>query len=306
MRAARLTAFLRRLPRVQAVPEGSGLSRGLSLSQTALEARVACLGAAGVATAAAGAGYCTAAVCEALGKVDLTGDGIAETTAYDTVGDGKVDALDTSGDGEVDTVLVDLYRDTPLRYMGYSNEIGEAFRPIFPRFVVPSYALAILYVLADTADKGRKAHDLSVSASGVADTRRVLEQAADCLVWQLLASVFIPGAVIHQVVHVLGRGIKAVPTLPPLGKSGQSDCRCAIDNHQGHSRSIVRRPAHQGRCWPYVDLNVLGSFLQLEHGARRLLVWPPFRSSSIRSTIWSTTYWIILCERFIRPQRKSK
>jgi hypothetical protein len=175
----------------------------------------------GAAAAATAGGCCAAAACESkpgvLGKVDLTGDGVAETTAYDTVGDGKVDALDTSGDGQVDTVLVDLYRDTPLRYMGYSNEVGEAFRPIIPRLVVPSYALAIVYVLADTVDKGRQAHELSVATSGAADTRRVLEQAGDCLVWQLLASVFVPGAVIHQVVHFLGRGIKATPSMPPMG-----------------------------------------------------------------------------------------
>ena len=40
-----------------------------------------------------------------VGHLDLTGDGIAETTAYDTVGDGKADALDTSGDGRIDTKL---------------------------------------------------------------------------------------------------------------------------------------------------------------------------------------------------------
>eukprot|EP01043_Picozoa_sp_COSAG02_P064647 COSAG02_NODE_9514_length_2190_cov_18.311490_3_plen_309_part_01 len=176
----------------------------------------------------AAAGCCTVAACNekrtVLSNIDLTGDGVRETTAYDTVGDGKVDSLDTSGDGQVDTVLVDLYRDTPLRYMGYSNEVGEAFRPIVPRLVVPSYALAIVYVLADTADKARKAHDLSVAVSGAADTRQVLEQAGDCLVWQLLASVFVPGAVIHQVVHFLGRAIKSVPTLPPLSTRCQPEC----------------------------------------------------------------------------------
>lgn len=43
--------------------------------------------------AAAVAGCCTVAACESrtpARKIDLTGDGVAETTAYDTVGDGKV------------------------------------------------------------------------------------------------------------------------------------------------------------------------------------------------------------------------
>eukprot|EP01043_Picozoa_sp_COSAG02_P016009 COSAG02_NODE_696_length_18385_cov_48.260855_6_plen_58_part_00 len=42
---------------------------------------------------------------DVVGHLDLTGDGVAETTAYDTVGDGKADALDTSGDGRIDTKL---------------------------------------------------------------------------------------------------------------------------------------------------------------------------------------------------------
>ena len=42
----------------------------------------------------------------AVGSIDLTGDGKEETTAYDTVGDGKADALDTTGDGKIDKLLV--------------------------------------------------------------------------------------------------------------------------------------------------------------------------------------------------------
>ena len=32
---------------------------------------------------------------------------------------------------------VDIYRDTYVRYMGYANELGEAFRPNFPKMVLP-------------------------------------------------------------------------------------------------------------------------------------------------------------------------
>ena len=46
----------------------------------------------------------------AVGSVDLTGDGKAETTAFDTVGDGKADALDTTGDGKIDTLLVPVFK----------------------------------------------------------------------------------------------------------------------------------------------------------------------------------------------------
>lgn len=77
---------------------------------------------------------------------------------------------------------VDLYRDTPLRYcgrtntlqsandvlrafdsiklfLGYSNEVGESFRPLIPKvFVNLSYAVAISYVFAECVDKSVKTY----------------------------------------------------------------------------------------------------------------------------------------------------
>jgi fission process protein 1 len=51
---------------------------------------------------------------------------------------------------------VDIYRDTPVRLLGYANEIGEAFRAITStKFVWATYGLASMYVLADTQDKVR-------------------------------------------------------------------------------------------------------------------------------------------------------
>merc|ERR1712203_1106132 len=52
---------------------------------------------------------------------------------------------------------VDIYRDTPLRYLGYANEVGEAFRALMHvRWVRATYGVASAYVLADTYDKGVK------------------------------------------------------------------------------------------------------------------------------------------------------
>uniref|UniRef100_F6PHH2 Mitochondrial fission process protein 1 n=1 Tax=Callithrix jacchus TaxID=9483 RepID=F6PHH2_CALJA len=52
----------------------------------------------------------------------------------------------------------DLYRDTWVRYLGYANEVGEAFRSLVPAAVVwLSYGVASSYVLADAIDKGKKA-----------------------------------------------------------------------------------------------------------------------------------------------------
>mmetsp|Transcript_16514 Transcript_16514/g.33840 ORF Transcript_16514/g.33840 Transcript_16514/m.33840 type:complete len:152 (-) Transcript_16514:103-558(-) len=85
---------------------------------------------------------------------------------------------------------VDLWRDSPLRYLGYANELGESFRPIFPRAVLPSYVVAFGYVLGDATDKAQKA------------TTSPWIQAADALIWQSFASVIIPGFTINRLVHL--------------------------------------------------------------------------------------------------------
>lgn len=48
---------------------------------------------------------------------------------------------------------IDIWRDTPVRLLGYANEVGESFRHILPRMVGPSYALAFAYTFGDVADK---------------------------------------------------------------------------------------------------------------------------------------------------------
>lgn len=83
-----------------------------------------------------------------------------------------------------------MYRDTPVRYLGnlwsfffvifiqsiffcfqlncyltvpgYTNEVGEAFRSIVPKFIVHlSYVIASGYVLADTIHKGHKVYEVN-------------------------------------------------------------------------------------------------------------------------------------------------
>ena len=39
----------------------------------------------------------------------------------------------TEPDKETDK-KVDIYRDTPLRYMGYCNEVGESFKAFLPKW----------------------------------------------------------------------------------------------------------------------------------------------------------------------------
>ncbi|KAK6061303.1 hypothetical protein COOONC_01026 [Cooperia oncophora] len=54
---------------------------------------------------------------------------------------------------------IDLYRDTPIRYLGYANEIGEAFRSMLPvNAVRATYVVALGYACADALDKSNKAY----------------------------------------------------------------------------------------------------------------------------------------------------
>ncbi|KAF4674192.1 Mitochondrial fission process protein 1 [Perkinsus chesapeaki] len=84
---------------------------------------------------------------------------------------------------------IDVYRDTPVRLLGYSNELGESFKYLISRpAYIATYGAAIAYVLADTFDKTKRAKN---------DQWKV---AVDTLGWQLLASVAVPGLVINRVV----------------------------------------------------------------------------------------------------------
>jgi mitochondrial fission process protein 1 len=102
-------------------------------------------------------------------------------------------------------VHVDIFRDTPVRYMGYANEVGEAFRPIFPKFVLPSYGIAFLYVGADTVNKTKDAYTKGASHS------TAISSGLDCLVWQTLASVLIPGKVIQGVTAMSVKAMQGAP-----------------------------------------------------------------------------------------------
>lgn len=135
---------------------------------------------------------------------------------------------------------VDLYRDTLLRYAGYANECGEALSAFLPAGGVPfSYAIALTYVMADTVDKASKAYGWldectacevafkegapppegltpGVSCETCPDhsaemkVAYVAQDAVDALTWQLLASVFVPGSIIHLVVACVSRGLTGV------------------------------------------------------------------------------------------------
>ena len=94
---------------------------------------------------------------------------------------------------------VDIYRDTPLRLLGYSNEVGEAFRAlVHVNWVRASYGLASAYVLADTNDKAKRMAN-KIPETDPKRTQQIAFAAVDTLLWQALASVIIPGFTINRI-----------------------------------------------------------------------------------------------------------
>lgn len=113
-------------------------------------------------------------------------------------------------------VEADIWRDTGLRFLGYANEIGEGFRPIVPRLVLPSYGVAVAYVLADTVTKYQAAAtaraEAAAEASGTPSPSAV---AADTLTWQMFASVLLPGLAINRTVWFTRQAVEAMPSRLP-------------------------------------------------------------------------------------------
>ena len=102
--------------------------------------------------------------------------------------------------------------------------MGESFRYVAPRGVVPSYVLAFGYVFADTQDKAFKQY----RADGCTLTPKLAISAGDCLIWQTLASVLIPGFTIHKVVKATTWGIKGRLTGVPASLIPVAAGLCAI------------------------------------------------------------------------------
>jgi fission process protein 1 len=106
-----------------------------------------------------------------------------------------------------------------VRYLGYANEVGESFKPIFPTLVMPSYVVAFAYCFADALYKTFLAKD---HGQALLD---VIRLGSDALLWQSLASVLIPGNIIAFITSLAVKTIRTemdgMSTLPePVRKWG--------------------------------------------------------------------------------------
>ena len=91
----------------------------------------------------------------------------------------------------------DIFRDTPVRLLGYMNEVGEAFRYLAKWFVIPSYFISLSYVFADAISKANKQY---LYDHGTFSKKTVIEL-MDVLTWQLIATELIPCFIIHLIVR---------------------------------------------------------------------------------------------------------
>lgn len=111
---------------------------------------------------------------------------------------------------------VDIYRDTPVRLLGYANEVGEAFRALVTvKWVHLSYGVASAYVLADTYDKASKMHK-ALPANDPSKNKKVGLEAMDTVLWQAFASVIVPGFTINRICAGSLVGLAKVAPKVPL------------------------------------------------------------------------------------------
>ena len=117
------------------------------------------------------------------------------------------DKVESNDENKLNKPVVDIWRDSPLRYMGYANEVGEAFRHMYPKFVRPSYAVAFLYVGCDTIDKTLTAYRKGGSSGNSDNLSIAAKVGLDAFIWQTFASVLIPGKIIHLVASTVNYSI---------------------------------------------------------------------------------------------------
>lgn len=109
-----------------------------------------------------------------------------------------------------------VFRDSPLRYLGYANEVGESFRYQYPKFVIPSYLLAFGYCFADAASSGYTAYNDAIKNKSSTAALDSVVSTFDCLFWQSFASVLIPGATINAIVKASRFAVTKSPATIPV------------------------------------------------------------------------------------------
>lgn len=105
------------------------------------------------------------------------------------------------------------------RYVAYTSDIGESFRPIaHPKLIRAAYGISWLYLTGDVASEGWKAYKHNYNPGDskkpkpaaptfMEDYRTVIAQRA---IFQTLASMALPAFTIHSVVRYSGTAMAGV------------------------------------------------------------------------------------------------
>jgi len=124
------------------------------------------------------------------------------------------------------------------RYVAYTSDVGEAFRPVVPPWVVTGgYAISWLYLGGDVSYESYKAYHqgpTAVEAANFSEPTRIAMIATKRAVFQSIASMALPAFTIHTIVKRATKsfanvknprlklwgptvlGLSAVPALPYL------------------------------------------------------------------------------------------
>ena len=86
------------------------------------------------------------------------------------------------------------------RYIAYSSDVGEAFRPLVsPTFVKASYGVALAYIATDVGLAIYGEHTRSLDKEDY--NHRVGRAGVETATFQLFASLIVPSLIIHTAVH---------------------------------------------------------------------------------------------------------
>ncbi len=92
----------------------------------------------------------------------------------------------------------DFYRDTGARYLGYANDIGEAFRSVIgPTWAHRTYWVAGAYALADALSKGKKSFNEARGESFHDRMFHFLGGVLDVGIFHFIASITVPPMIIR-------------------------------------------------------------------------------------------------------------
>jgi len=118
---------------------------------------------------------------------------------------------------------LDIFRHTPLRYLGYANEVGEAFRyQISKKVLALAYVVSFGYIIGDTIDKGYKSYKQKIKEYNFKNNKLVenenqenlknkksssndffniiIKNASLSFSWQVLATEFLPAGCVFIIV----------------------------------------------------------------------------------------------------------